>query len=649
VVTAGLSLPSYVSITKAVEDTLRSSLAQSSKDTARYITLDLQHRMQTLENIAASDVVRHMDLAVLRSYLAKETARLDYLKMAVNVDGMFYDSTGMSGDIGESEYYLQAMAGRSVVGSPKFSPFDQKLLMIAAVPIRNDAGQIIGALVGMMDGYVLSALTDAIEVGNNGYAFMLDRSGVIIAHPDRDRATNLENDLVQLADDPGAQDLLAIEKKMIAGEAGISNYTYQGAAYEIGYAPVEGFDWSVAVVMDSDAVYADLNALKIKMTIITLVFLAMGFLIAFFLGNSIGKPLAAAAANLGKMANGDFTITVHQATLQRKDEIGQLERGFLELAEKLSAMIRQVNASTEQVNSSSGELAQSGEKIAATMQEISASIQEIASGMEEVSSAAEKILLAEQEMDSLMCASNEKAEQDKQDAVKIETQAEKIAKSARASQSNTTVMYADIQSKVQQAIEDAKVVNEISQLAQDIGAIADQTNLLALNAAIEAARAGEQGKGFAVVAEEVRKLAENAGTTVNGIQGLTQQVEAAIHSLVGHATQMLTFINETVLGDYQQLVGVGAEYKSAASLIVSISETTCDNSQRLLHSLQEVTQSLESTTAVIEETSAGTQEISQAADIAAGSAAEINRSADFMAESTARLSELIRQFKIRES
>jgi methyl-accepting chemotaxis protein len=62
--------------------------------------------------------------------------------------------------------------------------------------------------------------------------------------------------------------------------------------------------------------------------------------------------------------------------------------------------------------------------------------------------------------------------------------------------------------KLFKAIEDAKVVSQISSLADFIAAIVAQTNLLALNAAIVAARAGEQGRGFAVVAEEVRTLAE---------------------------------------------------------------------------------------------------------------------------------------------
>lgn len=74
-------------------------------------------------------------------------------------------------------------------------------------------------------------------------------------------------------------------------------------------------------------------------------------------------------------------------------------------------------------------------------------------------------------------------------------------------------------------------LRQVSNVSQEIEAIAKQTRLLALNATIEAARAGEAGKGFGVVAGEVKALAQQTSDATSHIEETVTELESLIGQL----------------------------------------------------------------------------------------------------------------------
>jgi len=358
----------------------------------------------------------------------------------------------------------------------------------------------------------------------------------------------------------------------------------------------------------------DLQQGRNIVVIITLTGLLLGFLIASYLGRNISAPISIAAGHADKLGQGDLTQDIAQKYLTRKDEVGVLVRALDNTTRVLRNMTGAIVDQSQHLGSSGLALSETSQEIVSTMQEVSVSTEQIASAMEEVSAATEELNASAEEISASLTVMAHDSEDGNNKAREIENRAVKIQTNAEKGRNNTSSIYKDKQERLLQAIEEARVVEEISTLAGTIAGIADQTNLLALNAAIEAARAGEQGKGFAVVADEVRKLAEDSSSTVGTIQQTTIQVQEAITNLVNNSNDLLSFINEQVLRDYGILVEISRQYRDDAAMFAQLTDNAKFTSRQIQQAVEEMTRAVESIAATMAESAASAQEVARGAE-----------------------------------
>ena len=177
-----------------------------------------------------------------------------------------------------------------------------------------------------------------------------------------------------------------------------------------------------------------------------------------------------------------------------------------------------------------------------------------------------------------------------------------IEKNSREAYESAAEISKQREEELLMAVENAKVVEKIGDMARVISNTASQINLLSLNASIEAVRAGEQGRGFAVVAREIGTLAKNTSEIVKEIEGTITEVQKAFGMMLNGSESMLTFLKDTVTPDYNNFVDVGQQYGRDAVSIEEISNEIAEMAENISQVMQEVRDAIQNVSESVQTT-----------------------------------------------
>ena len=206
-------------------------------------------------------------------------------------------------------------------------------------------------------------------------------------------------------------------------------------------------------------------------------------------------------------------------------------------------------------------------------------------------------------------------------------------------------MASDINNLLQTSLEKSKDVEKINALTDEILEISSQTNLLALNASIEAARAGEVGKGFAVVADEIRQLADSSRETANNIQGISREVTSSVAELAANANQMLSFIQNEVLPDYENMVNTGNQYSDDAGRVDDIMIQFAGSATQLKNTMHDMATLIQEIAETINDSSLQVSEVSESVNTLTESMSDIKSSIQITEDVSYRLEGEVAKFK----
>lgn len=596
----------------------------------------IKSRLAFLELQTEIDDIKSMDWARQQPLLARALKRFGGFEQLVVADvaGNTISTQGFRSSIANRDYFREMLSEpRTLVSEPVVSKETGNVVVVMACPIFRD-GALVGVLVGPLDLKELSNIILSTKWGKSGYAYAVDKNGVVLIHPDQSLVGNLN---VSIKGEEVSEELAAGTRQALGGKRGVMRYTFKGVDKFTAYAPIQSVGWAVSITSPAVEFLAPISALR-KNLFITIAVVAVAIVaVALWIASGISRPVAVIADKMQQLASGDLSSKLEVKSSLA--EIKVLSRAVNDMIHGVSGLIASVSEEAKSVTTDAEDVSASAQENTASVEEISASMSKINERVQEVAGAVEETTASIQEIAS-------SAQNGAQAAAEAGEQAEEISRLAENGSEAVSEIArrAELVDRARRMSDDAMrnlvaSVENILKFVSLISGIADQTNLLALNAAIEAARAGEHGRGFAVVAEEVRKLAEETSKAAKEVSQVVAQVKQRTDEALNDQAEAAKNIEEMAKqtkGAQRAIVEVVGKIKAVADKVQSLAaimEEQSASSQEMASAVEHISKTIQEIAGDVDSVTKSINEQSKAIESLAKISEDLLKSGENMRKS----------------
>ena len=543
-------------------------------------------------------------------------------------------------DVAHVGWYYIPVENKAPIWMEPYLNENVNIYMVSyVVPLYVD-GVSVG-IIGMdIDFGQMTDYTDSVKVFDTGYSFIVDKNGIIQHHASIPAGTDLREY------EGGSLAFVGDFMEDDANQSTMIEYTMDG---ESRYLTFSKLDTGMKLAMTVPT--AEVKAHAQAVTIQTIGAMSLGLIISIVLGiligSSISGPIKKITDIVKQTAALNFKKTKEGSKLvERKDETGSMARAVGEMRGVLRNLVSDMEQIRDHMLGNMEELDNVMKENNAVSEDNSATTQELAAGMEETTASANMIVSNIGTIQDNVTGIRNLSQNGQEESREVRDRARKLRDTTVTSSNRTMEMYESMRKRTDEAIEQSKVVAKINELTENIRNISSQTNLLALNANIEAARAGEAGRGFAVVATEIGTLASQTFQTVDGINQIVEEVNAAVNNMTDCIRVIMEFLDKTVVTDYNSFREVGEKYEDDATVFADSMGRIYEEISELSEKIDNIAQAIDSVSDTINQSTEGINLIAEKSGDAVAKTAEGYDRLQENREGLQHLKEMIDKFEL---